>query len=69
MGWTFNTADPDAPTLGPIITGVAIALTCVSLITVVLRMYVRFGMIKAAGIGEGRSRLADGGVPLTCVER
>ena len=39
--------------MGPIITGVAIALTCLSLITVVLRMYVRFGMIKAAGIGEG----------------
>ena len=53
MGWTFNTFDQDTPTMGPIITGVAIALTCLSLITVVLRMYVRFSMIKAAGIGEG----------------
>jgi hypothetical protein len=66
MGWTYNTADPDAPTMGPVISQVAVILTAVSLIMVLLRAYVRFGMIKAAGIGKtcsehsGCGYVADG---------
>ncbi|KAK0626430.1 hypothetical protein B0T14DRAFT_562342 [Immersiella caudata] len=52
MGWTYNTADPDAPTMGPLIAHVALVLTVVSLATVLLRAYVRFHMIKAAGIDD-----------------
>jgi hypothetical protein len=51
MGWTYNTKDPDASTLGPLITGVASALTLLSLITVCLRVYVRAFLIKAFGAG------------------
>lgn len=52
MGWTYNTKDPNAPTIGPLITGVATALTALSLVTVCLRTYVRAWMIKAFGIGR-----------------
>ncbi len=52
MGWTYNTTDPDAPTIGPMITGVAIALTVISFLTVCLRVYVRGFLIKAFGIGK-----------------
>lgn len=52
MGWTYNTQDPDAPTTGPMITGVALALAVLSLITVSLRLYVRASMIRAFGLGE-----------------
>lgn len=52
MGWTYNTADPNAPTMGPTITGVAAALTAISLLTVCLRMYVRFSLIKAPGVDD-----------------
>ena len=52
MGWTYNTKDPDAPTIGPLITGVATALTTLSLVTVCLRTYVRAVLIKAFGIGK-----------------
>ncbi len=52
MGWTYNTADPDAPTIGPMITGVAIALTVISFLTVCLRVYVRGFLIKAFGVGK-----------------
>ncbi|KAK4183676.1 hypothetical protein QBC35DRAFT_90910 [Podospora australis] len=52
MGWTYNTKDPDAPTIGPMITGVCAALTIVSLITVFLRVYVRALMIKAWGVDD-----------------
>ncbi|KAG7289436.1 hypothetical protein NEMBOFW57_005807 [Staphylotrichum longicolle] len=50
MGWTYNTRDPDAPTTGPLITGVASALTILSLITICLRTYVRAFLIRAFGI-------------------
>ncbi|KAK3988363.1 hypothetical protein QBC44DRAFT_104642 [Cladorrhinum sp. PSN332] len=53
MGWTYNTADPDAPTIGPLITGVSTALTFLSLITVCLRIYVRVSLIKAFGVDDG----------------
>ncbi|KAK3939575.1 hypothetical protein QBC46DRAFT_143905 [Diplogelasinospora grovesii] len=52
MGWTYNTVDPDAPTIGPQITGVAVALTLISLVSVCLRMYVRLFMIRAAGTDD-----------------
>jgi hypothetical protein len=52
MGWTYNTKDPHAPTIGPMITGVAIALTLISFVSVCLRTYVRAVMIKAFGIGK-----------------
>ncbi|KAK3297225.1 uncharacterized protein B0H64DRAFT_440698 [Chaetomium fimeti] len=52
MGWTYNTKDPDAPTIGPMITGVATALTFLSLVTVCLRTYVRARLIKAFGIDD-----------------
>ncbi|KAJ4302085.1 hypothetical protein N0V88_002221 [Collariella sp. IMI 366227] len=50
MGWTYNTVDPDAPTIGPLITGVATALTFLSLVTVCLRTYVRAFLIRALGV-------------------
>ncbi|KAK3902459.1 hypothetical protein C8A05DRAFT_44114 [Staphylotrichum tortipilum] len=63
MGWTFNTKDPDAPTIGPLITGVAIALTLLSLVTVCLRTYVRGFLIRAFGVetkwGLGLKRIED----------
>ena len=52
MGWTYNTVNPDAITIGPMITGVAAALTALSFIVVCLRLYVRLRMIKAPGYGE-----------------
>jgi hypothetical protein len=52
MGWTYNTKDPDAATIGPMITGVATGLTFLSLVTVCLRTYVRARLIKAFGIGK-----------------
>jgi hypothetical protein len=52
MGWTYNTRDPDAPTTGPLITGVAGALTLLSLITICLRTYVRAFLIRAFGVGR-----------------
>ncbi|KAK0735443.1 hypothetical protein B0T21DRAFT_348933 [Apiosordaria backusii] len=52
MGWTYNTRDPDASTIGPLITGVSTALTFISLVTVCLRVYVRTAMIKAFGVDD-----------------
>ncbi|KAM7201871.1 integral membrane protein [Rhypophila sp. PSN 637] len=52
MGWTYNTIDPDAATLGPRITGVAVALTVLSLLAVCLRLYVRIRLIKATGYDD-----------------
>lgn len=52
MGWTYNTKDPDAPTIGPMIVGVATTLTFLSLVTVGLRTYVRGFMIRAFGVGK-----------------
>ncbi|KAH6841017.1 hypothetical protein B0I37DRAFT_449177 [Chaetomium sp. MPI-CAGE-AT-0009] len=52
MGWTYNTKDPDAPTIGPMIAGVATALTFVSFVTVCLRTYVRARLIKAFGVDD-----------------
>lgn len=52
MGWTYNTKDPNAPTDGPMITGVAIVLTALSFVTVCLRTYVRAILIKALGVGK-----------------
>jgi hypothetical protein len=52
MGWTYNTEDSDAPTNGPMITGITTTLTLLSLITVCLRTYVRAIMIRAFGIGK-----------------
>ncbi|KAK0635727.1 hypothetical protein B0T17DRAFT_54188 [Bombardia bombarda] len=51
-GWTYNTDDADAPTIGPRITGVATALTALSLTTLCLRLYVRGVIIKALGIDD-----------------
>ncbi len=51
MGWTYNTVNPDAPTIGPGITITAAVLTALSLLVVCLRLYVRLGIIKATGIG------------------
>ncbi|KAK4100116.1 hypothetical protein N658DRAFT_428256 [Parathielavia hyrcaniae] len=52
MGWTHNTKNSNAPTIGPMITGVATALTFLSLITVCLRTYVRALLIHAFGIAD-----------------
>ncbi|KAK1782574.1 hypothetical protein QBC45DRAFT_429778 [Copromyces sp. CBS 386.78] len=52
MGWTYNTTDPDAPTIGHQIASVAIALTILSLITVCLRTYVRAILLKAIGFDD-----------------
>ncbi|GAB1314854.1 Rhodopsin domain-containing protein [Madurella fahalii] len=52
MGWTYNTKDLDAPTIGPLITGVASALTFISLVIVCLRTYVRAVLISAFGVDD-----------------
>lgn len=52
MGWTYNTADPDAETNAPTIAAVGIAFTAVSFLLVTLRMYVRGFMVKAVGSGK-----------------
>lgn len=51
MGWVFHAAD-NAPTDGPQITAIAIIMTALALTTVLLRLYVRFGIIQASGIGK-----------------
>lgn len=51
MGWVFHAAE-HAPTDGPEITAIAIAMTALALTTVLLRIYVRFGIIKASGIDD-----------------
>ncbi|KAK4226867.1 hypothetical protein QBC38DRAFT_214156 [Podospora fimiseda] len=51
MGWTYNT-DDNVPTTGPLITGVCVSLTLLSLITVCLRAYVRIGLLKAFGVDD-----------------
>ncbi|KAG8165803.1 hypothetical protein KVR01_004355 [Diaporthe batatas] len=52
MGWTFNTADPNAPTDGPKISAVAIIMTTLAMVTVILRVYVRQFMVKAFGADD-----------------
>lgn len=52
MGWTFNTANPDAPTDGPQIVAVAVIMTTLALTTVILRVYVRCVMLNAFGTGK-----------------
>lgn len=52
MAWTHNGGDPGASTIGPRITGVAMALTSLSLVTVCLRTYVRASLIRAFGVGK-----------------
>jgi hypothetical protein len=69
MGWTYNTKDPNAPTIGPMITGVASALTLLSLITVCLRTYARAFLIRAFGIGEILCLLTRGNAVLTPNDR
>ncbi|RFU28978.1 hypothetical protein B7463_g7354, partial [Scytalidium lignicola] len=63
MGWTFNTANPDAETNAPTIAAVGITFTAFSFIIVCLRMYVRGFLIKAVGIetkwGLGLQHLSD----------
>lgn len=50
-GWVINASD-HAVTDGPQITVVAIVMTALALTTVLLRIYVRFGIIRASGIGK-----------------
>ncbi|RFU29544.1 hypothetical protein B7463_g6796, partial [Scytalidium lignicola] len=52
MGWTFNTANPNAETNAPTIVAVGIVFTSFALIAVCLRMYVRAFMIKAVGVDD-----------------
>ena len=52
MGWTYNTVNPNAETNAPTIAAVGIAFSTLSLIVLCLRMYVRFFMIKAVGMGK-----------------
>lgn len=59
MGWTFNTTNPDAPTDGPQITAVAATMTALALTTVMLRVYVRWGMLNAFGTGKLTERPAS----------
>jgi hypothetical protein len=49
MGWTYNTANPDAETNALTILGVGVALTSLSLCFVLLRLYVRVVLVKAMG--------------------
>jgi len=51
MGWTYNTLNPNAETNAPTITAVGVAFTTISLVTVLLRFYVRAFMIKKIGTG------------------
>ncbi|KAK3325377.1 hypothetical protein B0H66DRAFT_121536 [Apodospora peruviana] len=52
MGWTYNTLNPQAPTMGPKLTGIAVTLTSLSLVTVCLRLHVRGRLIKATGVDD-----------------
>ena len=52
MGWTYNTANPDAETNAPTIATVGIVFTTVSFLLVVLRFYVRISLVKAFGAGN-----------------
>ncbi|KAK6864491.1 hypothetical protein PG990_006076 [Apiospora arundinis] len=51
MSWTFN-AESDAPTDGIWISGVALIFTTFSLISVLLRLYVRLVLVKASGVDD-----------------
>lgn len=50
-GWVLNASD-GAATDGPQITAVAVVMTALALTTVLLRLYVRFGIIRASGLGK-----------------
>ena len=65
MGWTYNTADSVAND-GPLITGVAIALTATSLSVLLLRLYVRLWMIKATGAGMSHRFLIFQSLTIDC---
>jgi hypothetical protein len=69
MGWTYNTKDPNAPTIGPMIAGVASALTFLSFITVCLRIYARAFLIRAFGIGKTLGLLGRGNTKLMLLDR
>lgn len=56
MGWTYNTANPDAPTNAPTIVAVGVCFTTLSLIVVCFRVYVRRFMIHAFAVGRQSSR-------------
>jgi hypothetical protein len=55
MGWTFNTINPHAPTMGRAIAAVGITFTALSLAVVLLRLYVRGCVVKAIGTGKSTS--------------
>ena len=48
-GWAYNQVDPDAPNTGVMITVVGWSFTCVALIMVFLRSYVRAYLLKSYG--------------------
>lgn len=52
MGWTYNTANPDAETNAPTIAAVGVVFTSLSFILVALRIYVRAFMVKNLGAGR-----------------
>ncbi|KAL0933845.1 uncharacterized protein CTRU02_210644 [Colletotrichum truncatum] len=56
--WTYHTP-PGTESTGPTITAVALAFTALSLIIMSLRLYVRMGMLKAAGSENWFSNLAQ----------
>jgi hypothetical protein len=51
MGWAYNVPD-GTPNKGPMIAGVCLTFTALSLILVIMRLYVRLMIVKAPGKGK-----------------
>ncbi|CZR59973.1 uncharacterized protein PAC_09868 [Phialocephala subalpina] len=52
MGWTYNVVDPNVATNAPIVAGVGIFFTILSLLVVSLRIYVRKCIVKAITVDD-----------------
>lgn len=52
MGWTYNLAKGDAPTMDPTIAIAAVIFSALSMLAIALRAYVRYYSIRAAGVDD-----------------
>lgn len=52
MGWTYNAIDPNVATSAPIVAGVGVFFTILSLCVVSLRLYVLKFVVKVTSIGQ-----------------
>lgn len=51
MTWVYNITNSNAPTDAAEVIGVAVVMTALALLIVVLRVYVRWGILNVFGIG------------------